>query len=324
MKISLDTRRLRTLLPCLLLAIAGTAGAEFPERPINFIVSSAAGGGADVFSRIIASKLTEVIGQPVVVINRPGAGGIIVTEAVISAQADGHTIGYVGNPQATHHIVFRQPRFVLSRDTVAVNAGAEYVQGLLVTGQRQVKSVPELVALARNNPGKLNAANSGLFSSADYLSSWFQSLADVKLVNVPYDVPRMISSVVSGETDLMFLPLSLVKGNIASGQIRPIAVLGDQRDPTFPDVPTMKEAGYDMVYTSWTGIVAPAKTPRPIVERLNRDINRSLASPDTAEKLKGQGLRVVGGTPELFAQRIEKEVETLKRIMSVANMQPMN
>lgn len=324
MKVSIVAPRLRVLLFCAALAINGIANAEYPERPINFIVSSAAGGGADVFSRILASKLTEVMGQPVVVMNRPGAGGIIGTEAVITAAGDGYTIGYVGNPQATHHIVFKQPRFVLSRDTVAVNAGAEYVQGLLVTGQRQVKSVAELVTLAKSNPGKLNAANSGLFSSADYLSSWFQSLADVKLVNVPYDVPKMIASVVTGETDLMFLPLALVKGNIASGQIRPIAVLNDQRDPTFPEVPTMREAGYDMVYTSWTGIVAPAKTPRPIVERLNRDINRSLASPDTADKLKAQGLRVVGGTPEFFAQRIEKEVETLKRIMSVANMQPMN
>jgi tripartite-type tricarboxylate transporter receptor subunit TctC len=319
-----DAVKLSALTAVLLLVHITGAAAEYPDHPITFFVSSAAGGGADVFSRIVAAKLTEQLGQPVIVVNKPGAGGIVGTEAFIHAQPDGYTIGYAGNPQATHHLTFKQPRFVLSRDAVPVNAGAEYIQGLLVTGSGKLKSVADLVAYAKANPGKINAANSGPFTSADYLSSWFQSLADVKFTNVSYDVSRMMTSVMSGEADLMFLPLTLVKAGIEAGQLRPIAVLGDQRDPNFPDVPTMKESGFDMVYTSWTGILAPAKTPRPIVERLNKEINAALASPDVADKLQKQGLRVVGGTPEFFAQRIDNEVENLKRIMAVAHMEPLD
>lgn len=316
--------KLSALVVVLLLIRVTGAAADYPDRPITFFVSSAAGGGADVFSRIVAAKLTEQLGQPVIVVNKPGAGGIVGTEAFIHAPPDGYTIGYAGNPQATHHLTFKHPRFVLSRDAVPINAGAEYIQGLLVTGNGSLTSVKDLVAYAKSNPAKLNAANSGPFTSADYLSSWFQSLADVKFTNVAYDVSRMITSVMSGEADLMFLPLPLVNAGIASGQLRPVAVLSDQRDPAFPDVPTMRESGYDMVYTSWTGILAPAKTPRPIVDRLNKEINAALAAPDVAEKLQKQGLHVVGGTPELFAQRIDNEVENLKRIMAIAHMEPLD
>jgi tripartite-type tricarboxylate transporter receptor subunit TctC len=309
---------------CALLAFATSASAqEWPSRPIRIVVSQAPGGAADRIARYVADALAAALGggASVVVENRPGASGIIGAELVMRAPPDGHTLLLA--TLSTHALV---PAVTpaLPYDPVQSFAPVANLYGtvkaLWVNGALPVRSLAELKAYASARPGQLNYASGGVGSSNHVDMEIFRSAAGLELVHVPYNGPAAaIAGVASGDAQLMIVSVTGGAGAAQTGRVRPIAVFAHERSPLFPDVATAAEQGEGAIdLTAWAGIVAPAGTPAPIVARLNEALNRALRSPKARAWAAGEGLELVVGTSDAFAQTIADDqrrwAETVKRL----------
>jgi tripartite-type tricarboxylate transporter receptor subunit TctC len=294
------------------LALVLTAGAAFaqsyPMRPIRLLTPIAPGGGLDVIARMIAPALSENLGKSVVVDNRPGASGAIAMEITAHAAPDGYTLAIFSVSQVIA-AEMNKSSYDMFRDLAPVSqvAAAPYV--MAVSLLLPANSVSELIAYAKANPGKLAYASSGVATLQQLATELFASTVGIKLIHVPYKgVGAAFPDMIAGRTPLTISSMASLAGLLRANRLRPLAVTTTQRTAMLPEVPTMIEAGLPgFVVTQWHGIVAPAGTPRPIVDRLYQGINKSLQHPDVIARIAADGTEGVGSTPQQFAAHMQAE-----------------
>ena len=314
---------IRTLAALLAIAVIAPASAQsWPERPIKFVMSAPAGSTIDVLGRVIADKLKDRLGQPVIVENKPAAGGTVAVGETAKAPADGYTMVLAFNgPLSIAPLLSKLP-YDVQKDLAPVITTTSQPNVLAVNAQLPAKDVKELVAYAKANPGKLNYASVGPGSSSHLNGELLKSLAGIDIVHIPFNgSPPAVTSTVQGETQMMFAVMQPLQPQIQAGKLRAIGVTSAKRFPLYPDLPTFAESGYPaMVSLAWNGVLVPAATPKPIVARLNAEIDAILKQPDVVQKLNAVGFELVGGTPEQFAAIIKGESEKWAPIIKSANI----
>jgi tripartite-type tricarboxylate transporter receptor subunit TctC len=296
-----------------LLAWAAPAApaADYPTRPVTLVVAFPPGGASDVLARILGRKLEQVLAQPFVIDNRPGAGGNVAAEAVAHAAPDGYTL-LAGNNAilATNAALYKKINFDPVADFAPVGLVGSQANILVVNPGLPVKSMAELIALARANPGKLNFASSGHGLAAHLAGELFKAEAKIDIVHVPYKgAAPALQDVIAGHVQMMFATASSVVPHIRDGKVRPLAVATLKRTAVLPDIPTMDELGlkgFDA--TTWHGLVAPARTPSDVVVALNRALRATLEDAGVKKSLGDLGVDIIGGTPEEFAAYIKSEI----------------
>jgi tripartite-type tricarboxylate transporter receptor subunit TctC len=298
--------------------VASAQAPAYPTRPVRLVVPFAAGGTTDILARALAQKLSEALGQPFIVDNRPGAGGNIGAELVAKSAPDGYTLlmGTVGT-HAINPSLYKVMPYDHVKDFAPVVLVAGVPNVLEVNPSVPVQTVAELIAYAKANPGKLNFASSGSGTSIHLSAELFKSMTGVEMQHVPYkgSAPAL-QDLVGGQVQLMFdnLPSSLAL--IKAGKLRALAVTSTTRAPALPDVPTVAEAGVPgFEASSWFGLLAPAGTPPAIIAKLNAEANRWLSSPDAKDKLLAQGANAAGGSPEDFARHIAAETTKWAKVV---------
>ena len=304
-----------------LLATTGAWAQDYPSRPVTLIVPYAAGGGNDVMARIVAEKMSRSLGQQIVIENKGGAGGSIATRQVAKAAPDGYTLGLGGT--GTHAInptLYPNVGYDPRRDFAPVGLIATSALVVLVNTSVPAKTIPELIALARRDPGKLNYASAGVGSGIHLGAELFATMAGVKLTHIPYkgSAPAL-TDLVGGHVAIYFSSLPPAIALIREGKVRALAVTGPQRSALLPDLPTVAEAalpGYESVLHY--GIVAPAGTPRRIVEKLNAAMQAALAESDVRERIVADGAEPLPGTPEDYAADIDREETKWSKVVRVS------
>ncbi len=310
----------------LFLAAAVSASAalaqSFPGRPVRILIAFPPGGAIDIVARIMSPRLAERLGQPVLVENRPGAGGLVGTELAAKAAPDGHTIffGTLGN-LSVNPLLYAKLPFDISRDFAPLTQVVSTAFMLYVNPAFPPRSVAELIALAKSRPGAINYSSSGNGGAPHLAAELFNSMAGVKIVHVPYKGSSpSVTDVIGGQVQLTFESLAIGLPQVKSGKLRAIAALGPRRVAQLPEVPTVGETlkGYDV--TNWFGMVVPAATPREIVARLHGDILAVLRIPEVRENLVAQGTDPVGSSPEEFAAFMKSEAAKWARVIKEANI----
>ena len=309
-----------------LLALASTADAQsWPSKPIRIISPYPPAGANDLLARIIAPKLSEQLGQPVVVENRAGATGNIGAELVAKAPADGYTLlmGQAGNLTINISLMAKIP-FDPVRDFSPVTMVASTPNVLVVHPSLPVRTVKDLIALAKAKPGQINYATSGIGSPGHLAAELLNKSAGIRLVHIPYKgaAPALLD-VVAGNAHLYFTSAVSAQPFIPSGRLRMVAVASAKRSPSLPEVPTVAEAGFpEFDVSSWWGVVAPASTPREVVMRLQTEIHRVIALPEIRTKLAEQGLDIASNTPEQFAAYIKSETAKWAKLIREVGVKP--
>ena len=306
-------KRLPVLLAAALAALclaAPVVAADYPTKPLKLIVPYPPGAGTDAVSRLVADRLAVRLGQPVVVENRVGADGNIGTDAMAKAAPDGYTLGVATpGPVAVGKSLYPNLPYDPVRDLVPVIRLNEAPVVLLVHPSVPAKSVAELIAFAKANPGKLNAAIAANGSMNHLVTELFKHDAGVNIVSIPYKggAPA-IQDVLGGRVEVLFISVSSVVPQVEAGKLRALAVAAPTRSPFLPGVPTMAEAGLpNVVGSQWNGIVVPAGTPQPIVDKLNTEMQAILADPDMKERFAKLGMTPIGGSPQSFGDFVKVE-----------------
>jgi tripartite-type tricarboxylate transporter receptor subunit TctC len=295
-----------------------SAQAGFPEKPVRFVVGFTPGGPSDILARALGQKLADVWRSQVVVENRPGAGGNVAAEAVARAPADGYT-WLLGNNSilATNQSLYRSLGYDPVKDFAPVALVAVQPNILVVNPEVPVRSVQDLIALAKSRPGRLNYASSGSGAAAHLAGELFKSMTGVDMVHVPYKGAQpALTDVIAGQAQLMFATSASVIPYIKAGRLRALAVTTARRSASVPDLPTVAEAGVPgFEAITWHGVVVPAATPPGLVERLNRDIVAALGERDLRERLESLGAEVSPGTPRDFARYIASEIPKWTKVV---------
>ena len=300
---------------------ASTAGAAYPDRPIRYIVPSAAGGGADALARILAGELTKQLGQQVVVDNRAGASGAIGMDMLVRANPDGYTIGYGNTPLlAINKSLLANWPYEAGRDLQPVARLTNSQNLLAVALALPVKSVRELIDYAKNNPDKLSYASPGNGTTIHLSAELFKQMAGVRMVHVPYKAITVAhTELIAGQVQLIFDNLTSITTLVKAGRLRGLAVTGTTRAGPFPELPTIAEAGlpgYNV--TVWTGVIVPARVPPAIVARLNAEINKACLAPTLLEKFATFGNTCLGSTPAEFSELIKKETVKWAEVVKIS------
>jgi tripartite-type tricarboxylate transporter receptor subunit TctC len=296
---------------------------EYPNRPVRIIVPFAPGGSTDVVARILADKLGNEFKQSFIVENRAGAGGNIGADVVAKASPDGYTLlmGTTGVLAINKHL-YKEMSFDPDRDLAPVSYTSLITNILVVNPQVPVKTVPELLKLAKSDPGRLTFASSGSGSSTHLSGELFKSMAGVDILHVPYKgSSQALIDVIAGQVTMLFDNAPSSMPFIEQGKLRAIAVTSTKRLANLPDVPTIDEAGvkgYESL--SWSGIMAPAATPKRIIDKLNAAIEKILRDADVKQRFAGLGVEAVGGPPEAFARHVRAESEKWARVVKSANI----
>ena len=306
------SRRCAIALATALLGVQGIAAAQgFPSKSVQFIVPFAAGGTSDVVTRLVSKDLSERWGVPVIIENRPGAGGIIGSEVVARATPDGHTL--LMGTVATHGInksLYAKMPYDPVKDFEPVSLVASTPSVLMVHPSVPVNSVAELVAYARKNPGRLHYGSSGNGSSHHLAGQMFSSMAGVDMVHVPYKgTAAALTDLLGGRIELTFDTLPSAMPHVKAGKLKALAVTSAKRYPALPDIPTVADTipGYEIA--SWYAVLAPAGTPRDVVKKLGDDIGAVVHKPEMQEKLLAQGATPVGSTPDQLAAHVQSELK---------------
>ena len=294
--------------------------ADYPNKVIKIIVPFTAGSATDIMARIVGERLTASMGQPVVIENRPGAGGTLGAAQVAKSEPDGYTLLVV----STGHVVNPALYGSLPYDTVADFAGvtplAALPNMLVVAANSPFKTMGELIAAAKAKPGQLNYASAGVGSATHVNAEKFRATTGMQVTHIPFKgTPETIVEVSAGRVDFMFTPVLSSIPSIRENRMRALAVSTAKRSSALPDVPTVAEAGLPgFVFDFWIGLLAPAKTPRPIVNKLNAEVRKVLAQPEVLERLSKLGAEPMPMTPERFDAYIKEEFNTLGTIMKAA------
>jgi tripartite-type tricarboxylate transporter receptor subunit TctC len=306
-------------------AAQGTpSGPGFPTRPVRIVVGFTPGGTPDITARAIAVKLTERFGQQVVVDNRPGAGGTLGTKIVADANPDGHTLLSVSASHAIQPAIYAKLPYDTLRDFAGVTRTTASSYMLVVPVSLPVKSVPDLIALAKAKPGQLNFASAGNGSGTHFAGELLKSTAQVDVVHVPYKgIPEALTDTIAGRVQFFLTPPVTLGTMVKDGKLRALGVTGRERVRSYPDVPTIAEAGVaGFVWESWAGLLAPARTPRAIVNRLNREITAILRSPDIQQRFAGLGTEPTPSTPAEFDALVASEVKRVGELARKAGIKP--
>ena len=293
----------------------------YPSRPVRLLVGYPPGLTPDVVARLIAEPLSVRLGQQVIVDNRPGAGSNIATEAVVRAPPDGYTLLVVTITNAVNSTLYQGLNFDIARDIAPIVATFRSPLVMVVTMSLPDKTVPELIADAKANPGKINYCSPGFGTANNIAGELFKMMAGVDLVHVPYRGNYM-SDLIAGQTQLTFTPLATAIEFIKAGKLRVIAVTGAARSEALPDVPAVAEFLPGFEYNVWHGVGSPKNTPADIVNKLNAEINVVLADPKTKERFAVFGGTSLGGSPAEFGKFIAAETEKWAKVIKVANIKP--
>ncbi len=304
----------------LLLAGSAALAQPWPLRPIRLVVGFPPGGGVDINARLLAPKLAEYLGQQVVVDNKPGAGTNIANEFVARAAADGYTLLINTPAVAINMALYRNLPFDTLRDFAAVSVFSESANIAVVNAGVPAKTVGEFVALARANPGKLNYSSAGAGTTQHLAGELFKLRTRTQFVHVPYKgTAPSLTALVAGEVDLSFANVPSILAHVKNGRLRPLATTGAKRTELMPELPTMKEAGVEGVELSvWYAVLAPAATPREIINALGNAVVRATRDPDTRRRLLEQGAEPVGNTPAEFSTMLREEVAKWAEVVKVS------
>jgi tripartite-type tricarboxylate transporter receptor subunit TctC len=300
----------------LALAACGSAYAaqgsapQYPLKPVRLLVPFAPGGGTDITARSIAHQLSERLGQQFIADNRPGANGTIAVDILSKAVPDGYTLSMISSSHSVNASLIKNPPYDLTRDVAPITQATMQPYALVVHPSVQAKSVKELIVIAKAKPGQLNYGSSGTGGLSHLSGALFSSLAQIDIVHVPYKGgnPAMID-VIAGQIQMLYSTILQAQPHIKAGKLRPLAVTTAKRSRAAPELPTMQEAGvkgYEVA--GWYGVIAPLKTPQPIIARLNKEIVDILREPEIGQRLAADGSEPVGSTPEAFGQHIRTEV----------------
>jgi len=306
-------RILRWLLLTLIVAmLPGAVVAQtYPSRPVKLVVPFPPGGPNDIIARVVAQRMSELLGQPIVIDNRGGAGGVVGTDAVAKAAPDGYTIGIcsAGAIAISASLVEKVP-YDSVKDLTPITLVATVPELLVVPESLPVKTFQELVALAKAQPGKLNFASSGPGSMPHLAGELLKINAKIDIVHVPYrGAAPAVNDVLGGQVQMVFLDTPVLLPHIKSGKFRALAVAAKERAPSVPDVPTMSELGLASVDAeNWYGMVGPANLPKDIVDKLNKAAADAMKSPEVIDKLTPQGAKLIGDSPEHFGAFIKSEI----------------
>jgi tripartite-type tricarboxylate transporter receptor subunit TctC len=293
----------------LLLSPVSVAAQDFPSKPIRLIVPFPAGGPNDIIARVIGQRMSEIVGQPVLIDNRGGQGGVLGTDAVAKAAPDGYTIGITSASALVISPAMEKVPYDVQKDLAAITVAVTVPEMLVVAGNVPAKNMDELVALAKAQPGKLNFASAGVGGLPHLAGELLKLTAKIDIVHVPYrGAAPAINDLLGQQVQMAFLDLPAILPHIKAGTLRPIALGASQRAPTAPDVPTTAEVGMpDLLIENWYGMIAPAKTPEKIAAALNRIANEAMADPGVKQRLADQGLTVAGDTQEHFRTFVDAE-----------------
>jgi tripartite-type tricarboxylate transporter receptor subunit TctC len=301
----------RALLLIVFPAVSGVHAQSYPARPIRMVIPFPAGGTIEVVGRPLATKLSEALGQIVIIDNRPGANGVTGSTLVAKAPADGHTLLLAPTgPMVISPALQAMPYDVL-KDFAPITVVVNQPMCLVVSAVLPVKSVPELIALAKERPGRINFASAGVGNAIHLAGEMFKTAAGIDIVHVPYKgTPMAVTELIAGQVHMMISSIPGMLPQIKAGRLRPLAVTAATRLELFPAVPTMREAGFpDYKASSWYGLLAPAGTPPAIVTTLNREAAKIMRSVEIREYLHGQGSEAVGNSVEEFRTHLRAELK---------------
>jgi tripartite-type tricarboxylate transporter receptor subunit TctC len=306
---------------------AGSAGAQiYPTRPVKIIIPFAAGGAVDELARIIGNKLSAAFNQPVIVESHAGVGGNLGADLVAKSAPDGYTILQTTNGQAISPSLYRRLPFDAEKDFVPVTQLVASTLVLVASPNLPVTSTRDLIKLAKSEPGKLNYGSSGVGNPLHLTMEMIKFAAGIDIVPVPYRSDAQISTaLMSGDVQVAVVPLATSLPLIAAGKLRALAVTSAQRSMVMPNVPTIAEDGIaDFASTSWQGFFVAAKTPRPIVDTIQRETAKALQEPDVREQLKALTYEPVGSTPDAFAAYFKSELAKFARVVQQAHIPPQD
>ena len=300
----------------------GASYAQYPVKPVRWIVAFPPGGGSDTLARILSPKFSESLGQTIVIDNRPGAGANIGAEIASKAAPDGYTMLMGNIAHAINMSLYAKPGYDVSRDFVVVNTLTSTPNVVVVHPSVQVKTLKDLISLAKEKPGALNMSSSGAGSSPHLAGELFNSLAGIRMNHIPYKGggPAM-AALVSGEVAVGFATMPSAVGHIKAGKLRPLAVTTPKRSPTTPDLPTVVEAGLPGYEAStWYVLFVPTGTPRDVVTRLYGETSKLLVAPDVKQRLDATGFESIGSTPEQAAAFVRAERDKWTKVVRTANI----
>jgi tripartite-type tricarboxylate transporter receptor subunit TctC len=303
-------------------AISGLALAQtYPTRPVNVIVPFGAGGVSDILARLLGQKLSERLGRPFLIDNRPGAAGNIATEAVVRAPADGYTLLFITSSNAINATLYDRLNFDFIRDVAPVGSIARTSGVMEVNPSFPAKTVPEFIAHAKANVGKIAMATSGSGSGPHIWGEMFKAMAGVEMIPVPYRAsPPALTDLMGGQVQVTFDPLPSSLDLIRTGKLRALAVTSAKRLEALPDVPTISESLQGYEASTWFGFGVPKNTSPEIVDRLNREINATLTDPRMKARLTDLGAEVLAGSPADFGGLIAKDTEKWGKVIRAANI----
>jgi tripartite-type tricarboxylate transporter receptor subunit TctC len=321
----------RTFLLAVTLSAATPAGAgesdsaaAFPSRPIRIVIGFTPGGQPDIVARIIAAKLSEGVGQQVVVDNRPGAGGTIGTRIVAEATPDGHTLLAASPSHVIQPSIYAKLPYDTRRDFSGITTTATASYMLVVPVSLPVKSMQDLLALARAKPGTLNFSSAGTGSGTHFAGELLKVSAQINIVHVPFKgIPEAVNDVVAGRVQFIMTPPSTLGTLVKDGRLRALAVTGKDRIRSYPDVPTIAESGVPgFQWETWSGIYAPSKTPRAIIEKLSREITGVLRMPDVQQRLLAMEAEPAPSTPAELDALVAREIVKIAELARKAGIKP--
>ncbi len=306
----------------LALAIGSAQAQSFPSKTVRIVVPFGAGGVADLTARTVGQKLSESLGQPVVIDNKPGAGGVAAGDAVAKAEPDGYTLLLMSNGTAVSTGLFKSLPFDAVRDFAPISTLATFDIAILVPADSKFKTLGELLAFAKANPGKLNLGSINIGSTQNLAAELFKSTSGTDMQVVPYNgTPALITALRGGQLDVGVEILGPVLPQVAANALRVLAVTGEKRAAVLPDVPTAKESGLPaFVASSWNALAAPAKTPKDVIARLNKDIALALNNPDIKKKLHELNVEALPGTPEQAAALLASETKRWGDVINAAKI----
>jgi tripartite-type tricarboxylate transporter receptor subunit TctC len=311
-----------SVLVCFALAAGGAAAQTYPDKPVRIISPFSAGGPADIYARYLGQRLEKPLGQPIVVENRVGGGGIIGADAVAKAAPDGYTLLVMSNTHTVNESLFSKKPYQLMRDLVPITPINYSDLLLIVNPSVPAKTLGELLALAKAKPGALNYASSGPGTPYHMAGELFKAMAGVDIVHVPHkESSGARTSIMGGQVQMMFDAITVSAKLAEAGKVRAIATSGRVRSSVTPNLPTVAEAGvpgYEAVI--WLGLMAPKGTPKPIIDRLNTEVQKILAQPDVKEAWAKQGAVPMHMSPSEFGKFLEQDIQKWAKVVKFANM----
>ncbi len=301
---------------------ASAADPAYPTKPIHIVVGYTPGGSTDIPARLVGQKLSELLGQPVVIENRPGAGGNVAIEVVVRSAPDGYTPAWVSPGATVAKALLPQLSCDLMTDLVPVSQATSATGFLVVNPSLPFKTMAEFIDYCKAHPGELHYGSSGTAGSPHLAAEWFKSIAGIDIVHVPYKgTSPQIVDLLSGVTKVGFPTMPGVIEHVKDGKLRALAVSSAQRSPLLPDTPTMIESGYPgYVATSWTGVMVPAGTPPAVVAKLSESMAKVLAMPEVRQRLLDNGAEAVSSTPDEFRVFLLGEIEKWTKVVREANI----